>query len=216
MSCGDVHHSGNSLSGLRKTDVHWKLKHRSDCPLLFGLWNITKWTREVAAGARPQLLCTLGSTNTSSCGSLRHCGRSQRATPQSKGDRRLRHSLLVDKVRIIDLLKARLVALAEDSPEFCLGLIDSARQYQCRISQIDEGHFAPLLDSPPMPQFSREAGLASMRNFCLNHLAGHACIVSERSLTRRALHEPALKLGDGNVRSQPGRAVVTDSLPSSR
>ncbi len=44
ISCGDVQHSGNCLSGLRKTDIHWKLKHRSNCSLLFGLWNITKWT----------------------------------------------------------------------------------------------------------------------------------------------------------------------------
>jgi len=34
---------------------------------------------------------------------------------------------LVDKVRIIDLLKARLVSLPEHSPEFCLGLIDTTR-----------------------------------------------------------------------------------------
>jgi glucose dehydrogenase len=50
MSCSDVHHSGKSLSGFRKTDIHWKLKHRSDCSLLFGFWNITKWTREVTTG----------------------------------------------------------------------------------------------------------------------------------------------------------------------
>jgi hypothetical protein len=85
---------------------------------------------------------------------------------------------LVYKFRIIDLLEADLVSLAEDSSEFCLGLIDTTRQYQCRIPQINEGHFAAALDSPSMPQFGREAGLASMRNFCLNHLASHACIVS--------------------------------------
>jgi hypothetical protein len=33
-----------------------------------------------------------------------------------------------------------------------------------------------------MPQFSREAGLATMRDFCLDDLASHICIVSGDSL----------------------------------
>jgi predicted nucleic acid-binding protein len=58
--------------------------------------------------------------------------------------------------------------------------------------QIDEGHFAALLDSPPMPQFSREAGLATMRNFCLNHLASHVCIVCPRHDGPLAVTEPII------------------------
>ena len=119
---------------------------------------------------RPQqLLGTPGSTNTSSCGLIRHGGRSQRAIPQSTGDRPKQRSLLIDEVRIVDLLQARLVSVAEHSPEFRPGLIDPTGQNQCRIAQVNEGHLAAILDSPPMPQLSREAGLTTMRNLCLHH-----------------------------------------------
>jgi hypothetical protein len=44
MSRGDVRRSGHRLSCLRDTDMHRKLQHRSDCSLLFGFRNATKWT----------------------------------------------------------------------------------------------------------------------------------------------------------------------------
>ena len=47
--------------------------------------------------------------------------------------------------------KSCAIALGEDALQLGLGLIHSARQYQRRVPEVDEGDIAACLDTPAMP-----------------------------------------------------------------
>ena len=59
-----------------------------------------------------------------------------------------------------------------------LGLIRPARQDQRGVAEVDEGDVATGGDAPPMAELGGQAGLASVRDFRMDHWSGHQCIVT--------------------------------------
>jgi hypothetical protein len=70
--------------------------------------------------------------------------------------------LLVGQVKIVDVGEALGVALAQDPAHLPPGHIESARNDERGVSEVDEPDFATLLDSPPVAEVGGEAGLATM------------------------------------------------------
>ena len=61
-------------------------------------------------------------------------------------------TLLVGKIGVVDQCDPPLIGTAgQDPPEFGPGRLDTPRQHQCRVAQIEERDLSTVVDGPSVP-----------------------------------------------------------------